>query len=83
MNPAYMQFEVGLQRVSSDKSVMKMARLGIRFRAVPMHILKLGDDAELERDLTTRVTKLIFKGAGKSTVEYKKQLGVLLVQEGV
>ena len=52
-----MQFEVGLKRVNSDESVMEMARLGVKFRAVAVYILKVGDDVELERDLTTRVAK--------------------------
>ena len=57
MNPTCMQFEMGLKRVNSDESVMEMARLGVKFRAVVVYILKVGDDVELERDLTTRVAK--------------------------
>ena len=74
MNPACMQFEVGLKRVNGDESVMKMARLGVKFRAVAVYILKVGNDAELESGLTTRVPKLSFKRAGKSNMEYKKQI---------
>ena len=74
MNPTCMQFEMGLKRVNSDESVMEMARLGVKFRAVVVYILKVGDDAELENDLTTRVPKLSFKRAGKSNVKYKKQI---------
>ncbi|XP_057528637.1 uncharacterized protein LOC130807447 [Amaranthus tricolor] len=74
MNPACMQFEVDFKRVNSDESVMKMTRLGVKFRAVAVYILKVDDDAELESDLTTRVSKLSFKRAGKSNVKYKKQI---------
>lgn len=71
-NPAYMQFEVGLKRVNNDESVMEMARLGVKFRAVALYVPKVGDDVELDRDLTTRVPKFSFRRAGKRNVEYKK-----------
>ena len=73
MNPTCMRFEVALKRVNNDKSVMEMARLGVKFRVVAVHILMVGDDIDLEKDLTTRVPKLTFKRAPKSTVDIKKQ----------
>ena len=38
MNPACMQFEVGLKSVNSDESVMKMTRLGVKFMIVAVYI---------------------------------------------
>ena len=51
-----------------------MARLSVQFRAVVVYILKVGDDAKLENDLTTRVPKLSFTKAGKSNIKYKEQI---------
>ena len=72
MNPSCIQFQEGLKRVNSNESVMKMAKLGVKFRAIAVYILKVGDDVELERYLTTWVPKLSIKRSSKSKVEYKR-----------
>ena len=48
MNPSCIQFQEGLKRVNSNESVMKMAKLGVKFRAIAVYILKVGDDVELD-----------------------------------
>ena len=73
MNPNCLLLQEGLKRVNSDESVMEMAKLGVKFRAVAIYILKVGDDVELEGKLTKRVPKLSVKRPSRSKLEYKKQ----------
>ena len=50
-----------------------MVRIGVKFRAIAVYILKVGDNVALEKELTKRVPKLTFKWASKSKVDNKKQ----------
>ena len=68
-----MQFEVGFKRINSDESVMKMVKLRVKVKVVAVYIVKVGDDVNLEKELTKKVLKLTFKRTPKSNVDNKKR----------